>query len=107
MRDAVHGLVGRLGGQIVQHHHRGAELREEMLDRQDLPPVAQRTLRQQPDLGKAVEHHPARFRALDRVENLLGGLAKLEVGRIEQALLLLGIEQAFRRQQFEYFDPLV
>ena len=78
-----------------------------MLDRQDLPPVAQRALRQQPDLGQAVEHHAARPRAFDRFENLLGGLAEFEIGRIQQALLLLGIEQAFRRQQFEHLDVVV
>ena len=78
-----------------------------MLDRQNLPPVAQRTLRQQPDLGKAVQHHPVRLRAIDRLEDLLGGLAQFEIGGIEQALLLLGIEQALRRQQLEYFNPLV
>ena len=75
--------------------------------RQDLAAIAQRALRQQPDFGKAVEHHPARLDALDRLENLLGGLAEFEVGRIEQALLLIDVEQAFRRQQFEDFDALV
>ena len=55
MRDAVHGLVGHFGGQVVEQQHGGAELREIMLERQDLPAVAQRTLRQQPDLGQAVE----------------------------------------------------
>ena len=107
VRDAVDGLVGESDGQVVEQQHGGAELCEIMLDRQDLPPVAQRTLRQQPDLGKAVEHHPVRLRAIDGREDLLGGLAQFEVGGIEQALLLLGIEQALRRQQFEHFDPLV
>ena len=60
MGDAVHGLVGDIGGEIVEQHHRGAEFREIMLDRQNLPPIAQRALRQQPDFGQAVEHHPAR-----------------------------------------------
>jgi hypothetical protein len=107
MGDAVHGLVGKLRGQIVEQHHCGAEFREIMLDRQDLTPIAQRTLRQQPDLGETVEHHPARPRARDRFENLLGGLAEFEVRRIEQALLLFGIEQALRRQQFEHFNSII
>src|SRR6185295_7783536 len=50
---------------------------------------------------------PVRLRAIDGRENLLGGLAQFEIGRVEQALLLLGIEQALRRQQLEHFDPLV
>ena len=40
MRDAVHRFVGNLGGQIVEHHHGRAELREIVFDRQDLPAVA-------------------------------------------------------------------
>ena len=107
VRDAVDGLVGDVGGQVVEQQHGGAELREIVLDRQNLPPVAQRALRQQPDLGKAVQHHPARLHAIDGLENLLGGFAEFEIGRIEQALLLLGIEQALGRQQLEYDDPLV
>jgi hypothetical protein len=104
MRNAVHGLVGLLGRQIVEQHHRGAEFCEIMLARENLPPVAQRALRQQPDFGKTVEHDPARPRAFYRFKNLLGGFAEFEVGRIKQALLLFGIQQAFRRQKFEHLD---
>ena len=107
MGNAVHGLVGDFGGQIVEQHHRGVEFREIVLDRENLPPIAQRTLRQQPDLGEAVEHDPARLHALDGGEDLLGRFAELEVGGIEQALLLLGIEQALRRQQLEDFDAVI
>src|SRR6476469_1134550 len=78
-----------------------------MLDRQNLATITQRTLRQQPDLGKAVQYHPVRLRAIDGGENLLGGFAQFEIGGIEQALLLLGIEQALRRQQLIHFDARV
>ena len=107
MRDAVHGLVGDIGGQVVEQHHGGVELGEVMLDRENLPPVAQRALRQQPDFGQAVQHHPVRLRAVDDLEDLLGGFAEFEVGGIQQALLLLRIQQAFRRQQFEDLDAVV
>ena len=83
------------------------KLCEIVLDRQNLPPIPQRALREQSDLGKAVQHYPARLHAIDRRQNLLGGLAEFEIGRIEQALLLLGVEQAFGRQQLEHDDPLV
>jgi hypothetical protein len=106
MRDAVHGLVGNVGGEVVEQHHRRAEFHEIMLDRQNLPTIAQRTLRQQPDLGQAVENHPAWPAAFYRLENLLGGFAEFEIGRIEQALLLLRIQQAFGRQQLEYLDAI-
>ena len=78
-----------------------------MLDPEYLPTVAQRILRQQPDFGQAVQHHPVRLRALNGLEYLLGGFAEFEIGGIEQALLLLRIKQAFRRQQFEDFYAVV
>ena len=106
MRDAMHGLVGDVGSQIVEQHHRGGELREVMLDRQNLPPIAQRALRQKPDLGETVEHHPAGPRPFYGFKDLLGGFAQFEIRRIQQALLLLGIEEAFRGQQFEDLDVL-
>ncbi|MNI36541.1 hypothetical protein D3C73_905950 [compost metagenome] len=107
VRNAVHGFVQGLGCQIVQQQQRGVVTHEVMLDRQDLPAVAQRALRQQTNLGQAVEYHAGRLEALDRVENLLGGFAQFQVGGIQQALLGLGIEQAFRRRQFENMDVLI
>ena len=60
--------------------------------------LAQSSLRYQPYFGKAVQHHPLRLRAVDGGEYLLGRFSQFEIGGIEQALLLLGIEQALRRQ---------
>jgi hypothetical protein len=56
------------------------KLRKEVLERQNLPPVPQRALRQQPDLGQAVEHDAIGPRAFDGVENLPRDLAQFEVG---------------------------
>lgn len=78
-----------------------------MFERQDLPAVTQRILREQPDFRKAVEHDPGRFHLLDDFEDPARGLAQLEVGRIEQALLLRLVEQAFRRDQREDGDRLI
>src|SRR3712207_8004031 len=39
MRDAVELKVAGLGGSIVQHKNRAGAAREEVLERQDLPPV--------------------------------------------------------------------
>jgi hypothetical protein len=63
-------------------------------------------LRQQPDLRQAVEHDPLRLDLLERLENPLRGFAELQVGGIKQALLLVVVEQAFRRHQLENLDPV-
>ena len=86
----------RVAGEIVEHHDRRAATRKVMLQRQHLPPVAQRALRKQPNLGQAVDDDPLGLVLLDRLENALGRFAELEVGRIEQALLLILVEQALR-----------
>ncbi len=73
VRDAVHRLVFQVGRQVVEQQHGRAVPGEVMLQREDLAPVAQRTLRQQTDLRQAVEHdafrvHPFELaRRIDRV----------------------------------------
>ena len=45
-----------------------------------------------------------RLQPLDRLEDALHRLAELEIGRIEEALVLVGIEHAFGRDQLEDLD---
>ncbi|KAF1005592.1 MAG: hypothetical protein GAK32_02618 [Pseudomonas fluorescens] len=75
-----------------------------MLDRQNLTAIAQRALGQQADFREAVDDDTGRFETLHDLENLPGGLAKLQIGGVQQALLLFGIQQAFRWGQFEDVD---
>ena len=80
MGKTVNGLVERLGGEIIQHQDSGATTGEVVFQGQNLPPIAQRTLRQQPDLRQGVEHDARGLRLLDGIEDQLGRLAQLEVG---------------------------
>ena len=104
MGDAVYGLVVRLGGQIIQQHHRGAETGEMMLDGQDLAAIAQRALRQKTDFRKTVQHDALGLDPLDLGKNLFGGLAQFQIGGIEQALLLFGIQHII---YFAYIETLI
>ena len=106
VRDTVHRAVIGLARKIVEHQHGRPAAREIMFQRQDLAPVAERRLGEQPDLGKAVENDALGLDPLERFENALGRFAELEVGRIEQALLLVVVEQAFRRNQLEDVDAV-
>ena len=101
---AVHGAVVHLRREVVQHHHGGAVLGEVVLQSQDLTPVAERALRQQHDLREAVDDHAIGLHALERLEDALGRLPQLKVGGVEQALLLLLVEQVLGRDQFKDFD---
>ena len=64
------------------------------------------SLGEQPDFGEAVDDDARRFDPLERLENSARRLAEFEVGGIQQALLLVGVENAVRRSQFEDDDPL-
>ena len=81
MRDALQLQVGPSGGAVVEQQHGAAAAGEELLQREDLPAVAQRALRQQPQLGQRIEHHALRLDALDRVEHLVRRLGQLDLRR--------------------------
>ncbi len=63
-----------------------------MLQRQDLAPVAQRVLRQQPHFRQAVEHDAHRRLLVDLLHHALGRLAKLDFRRMENGLLAIRVE---------------
>ena len=105
--DRVNGPVRAFGGEVVERDHRGLVACEIVFQGEDLSPVAQRTLRQQPDFRKTVDDDALRLVLFDRLEHALDGFAEFEVGRIEQTLMLIGIEHAFRPHQFADADPLV
>ncbi len=107
VRDGVDRAVGALGGEVVERDHGRFVAGEVVLQAENLPAVAQRALRQQPDFRQAVDHDALRLVSLDRLEDALHGFAELEVGRIEQALVLLGIEHALRRHQLADLDAIV
>jgi len=88
MRDAVDGLVGDIGREIIEKHHGRIEPGKKVLDGQNLPAVPQRALGEKPDFRKTVEHDAMRLDPIDRLENLLGRLAEFEIGGVEKALLL-------------------
>jgi hypothetical protein len=100
VRDAMDRAVGGLGRQVVEQDDRGAVSREIMLEREDLTTIAQRALREQTNFREAVDHHPHGLEPLDGIENSLHGFAELEVRRIEQALVMIRVQHAFRRNQF-------
>src|ERR1044071_6378855 len=78
MGDRMHGLVGQIRREVVEKQHGRALLREIVLEAEDLASISQRALREQPDLGQAVEDDAMRLPALDGLEDALGRLAELE-----------------------------
>ena len=104
MSNAVHGLVRGVGREVVEKKNRGALSREIMLQGEDLPPVAEQAAGEQADLGEAVQNHTSRLDLLHLREDRLRAFAEFEIGRVQQALLLVGVEQTFGRDKFEDRD---
>src|SRR5437870_342075 len=55
--DAMDRLVVPLGGQIVQQQYGHVMTCKVMLQRKDLPAIAQGALRKETDFGQAIKHH--------------------------------------------------
>jgi hypothetical protein len=100
----MHGFVVHVGGEVVEKQDGGALLGEIVLQTQDLAAVAQGALGEQADLGQAVEHDPVRAHALEGLEDALRGLAEFEIRGIEQALLLVLVEEVLGRDELEQID---
>src|SRR4051812_31209297 len=90
--EAVQAEVVLMCGQVVEQQNGRVVEKKEMLKCKNLSPVAQRPLREQPDFGEAVEDHPGGAYPFDLGQHHVHGLAELEVGGVNQALLLLRIK---------------
>ena len=106
MGDTVDRLVRRLRREVVQKEHGYALAGEGMLQGEDLPSIAQRTLGKQADLRQGIEDDPRRLDALDGLENQPGRLSELQIRRIKEALLLVAIEQTLGRHHFKNVDAV-
>ena len=106
MADGMQIEVVVLRGEVVEHQHRAGVLSKIVLERQHLTAIAQGRLREQPDLRQTVEDDPLGLQALDLVKDRLDRFAKLQVGGIDDRLLLVRVKAEFRRYQLEYFDAV-
>ena len=88
-------------GEIIEHDHGAVATGEEMLQGQDLPPVAKRALREEAQFRQAVEDNARRVELLNALENEFGRFAQLHLGWMEDSQLALGIERRLRRYELE------
>ena len=75
-----------------------------MLECQELASISKRALCEEANLRQTIDNNSGGLNAVHRVEDELDGLAQLELRGIEQALLLIGIEQILRRLKLEHFS---
>ncbi len=96
--------IVRLRREVVEQDHGALPTGEEMLQGEDLTAIAQGALRQQPQLGKAVEYDATWVEFRDLVEHELGRFAQLHFGGMQDGQLTGRVQRGFRRHEFEYID---
>ena len=104
VRDAAHlqVLLGR--GHVVEQQHGALAVHEELLERQDLAPVAQRVAGQQPHLGQRVEHHARRLQGLDVGQHPCRRRGQLDLRGVKHRAVGVRFELGFRRRELAKGD---
>ena len=92
------------GGHVVEQQHGAAAPAEELLQRQNLAPVAQRRAREQPQLGQRIEDHTRGLDLVDIGQDRQRLLRQLHLGRMEDRVLLLRLQRILGRQQLAHVD---
>src|SRR6478672_9508583 len=88
-------------GEIVEEQDGAFAAGEKVLQSENLPPISQRTLRQEPHFRKAVEYDAGGFDLAQLIEYQFRRLAQLGLHRMKQGELLAGHNAGFRRHQLE------
>ena len=104
--DTLQLQIGPFSCPVVQQQDGAGAVDEELLQRQDLATVAQRTLRQQAQLGQRVEHHPLGLAPLDCIENLAHRLGEFDLRRVIHRQLGVALELALFRPQLDEVDAI-
>ncbi len=79
MCNAVGGHILFFAGAIIECQHARADVREVMLEGQQLAAIPQGALCQKADFRQAIHDDARRVQAIDSVENQLDGFAELEI----------------------------
>src|SRR5438477_8715838 len=90
---------------IIDHQDSRFPLPQKMLQGENLPPIAERTLRQQPHLGPRVDNNARRIDTIDLIEQQLYRLAELDFRRPEHSLPI-AVAFDIGRHQYTYLDSL-
>ena len=90
VREAVelHIAVGRRP--VIEKEHGALAADKELFERENLTPKAQRVAGEQPHFGERIDDHSRRAMLLDGLEDDVHRLLKLDLGRMEERVGLVG-----------------
>ncbi len=89
------------GGEVIDENYSGVLAGKVLLQRQHLPPVAKRVLREETQLGKAVEHEALRPDLLNPLHDQVHGGAELNLPWVKDCLLASVPQHLLDRGEFE------
>ena len=99
VRDALHLQIAVDRGQVVEEDDGAVPGREELLQGEDLPPIAERAAGEQPQFRERVEDDAGGLQPFDITENQLRDRRQLDLRRVEHRVLLVELELIFRRRE--------
>ena len=100
VREAAQLQVAVVRRAIVEQQHRAMSPDEELFQAQNLAPVSQRLPRQEPHLGKRVEHDAPRRHPVHLGEHRFGRFGELHFRRMEKRVLIVrGEASVFQNRQ--------
>ena len=106
VRDALHLQVAIDRGQVVEEDDGAVPGREELLQCEDLPPIAERAAGEEPQLRERVEDDTCRLQPRHVAENQLRDRRQLDFRRVKHRVLLVEREFIFRRRELPDGDAV-
>ena len=106
VRNALHLQIALVRREIIEQQHRAAPAGKELLQREHLPPVAQRIRCQQLKLGERVQHHPRWLPLFDISEDPFRRVSEFYLGGVKHRVLLCRIEGFFGGRQLAHEDAV-
>ena len=106
VRDALHLQIAIDRGQVVEQQHGALPGRKKLFQRENLPPITERTSGKQPQFRERIEDHTGRFQSFDILENQLRDRRQLDFRRVKHGVLLVEVELLFPGGELPNLDAI-
>jgi hypothetical protein len=105
VRDALHLEIVVDRRHVVEQDHGAVASRKKLLERQNLPPIAERRA-EESQLRQRVEDYPGRLQPFHIRQNQLGRRRQFDLRRMEHRVLLVRVKGLLGRDELPDIDAL-
>jgi hypothetical protein len=106
VRDALHLEIVVDRRHVVEQDHGAVASRKKLLERQNLPPIAERRAGEESQLRQRVEDYPGGLQPFHIRQNQLGRGRQFDLRRMEHRVLLVQVKGVLGRDELPDFDAL-